>query len=344
MPNNNFVVQPESSSPTKIRSVKYYRYGDPREVIVVEELDLSPVGQEQVLVRMKVAPIDPADLNTIEGTYPILPSLPAVGGGEGVGVITAMGERVTHLQIGQLVKPPSGIGTWREAFVANAHEVIPFPSRLSEEQAAMLWINPPTAFRMLEDFVPLQTGDWLIQNAANSAVGRLVIQLAKIRGIKTLNVVRRQELIPELQALGADKVVTDDMNLSQSIQEITAGKKVFLGLNAVGGENAVNLAKALGSGGTLVTYGGMSRQPFRIPVSLLVFKDLRIRGFWITAWYKKASSNQIHEMLETLAYWMSENKLKIPVAKTYPLHEAKAAILHAMGSDRNGKILFRFDD
>lgn len=323
------------------RAVRIHQHGDPLAVIRVEDIPLPAVGRGQVLVRMTAAPINPADINTLEGKYAILNPLPAVPGIEGAGVITELGEGVTQLRVGQRVKPPAALGSWRAAFVADAVEVLPLPAISTDEQAAMLYVNPPTALRMIEDFVVLRAGDWLIQNAANSAVGRLVIQLARLRGIRTINLVRRAELIDELRALGATAVLTDEAGLPQAVRELTGDHAPRLGLNAVGGDSALQLAKALAPHATLVTYGAMSRQPFRVPASLLIFKDLRLRGFWITEWYKAASSEQTARMIEQLAGWLAAGDLKIPVARTYPLNEAKAAVTHAMQPGRDGKILFR---
>ena len=315
-------------------------YGIPEEVARVEQWELPDIEPNQVLVEMKAAPINPVDINVLEGKYAILPPLPAVLGVEGVGVVAQTGGAVSNLRVGQYVIAPSRRGTWCEAYIADASELIPLPSDIPVEQAAMLVINPPTAWRMLEDFVTLKPGDWLIQNAANSAVGRFVIQIARLRGVKTVNIVRRVELISELRAEGADIVVTDDAPLSKQILELTGGGNVQLGLNAVGGNSAHEIAKSLGDHATLVTYGAMGRQPLQIANGLLIFKDLRFRGFWINAWYKRVDVQAIQEMFAQVFPLVKAGKLKAPVEKTYPLTDARNAVIHASQSRRKGKILF----
>jgi trans-2-enoyl-CoA reductase len=199
----------------------------------------------------------------------------------------------------------------------------------------MLAVNPPTAYRMLTDFVSLQPGDWIIQNAANSAVGRCVIAIAKANGFHTINVVRRDELIPELEALGADIVLTDKTPISRQV----TGKEIKLGLNAVGGESARQLAKTLAPHGTLVTYGAMGREPLRLDNGLLIFRDIRFRGLWISDWYRHATRADITAMFTELRPLIRAGKFCVPVEKVYPLAQVRDALAHAARDQRAGKIL-----
>ena len=318
----------------------HHECGIPEEVAQIEAWDLPTIAPNQVLVEMKASPINPADINVLEGKYPIRSPLPAVVGNEGVGVIAQTGRAVSNLSVGQPVISLNRAGNWCDAYVADASSLIPLPDDIPLEQAAMLSVNPPTAWRMLEAFVNLKPGDWVIQNAANSGVGRSVIQIARLRGLRTVNIVRRNNLIPELEAEGADVVVTDEIPLSKQIRDLTGNADVPLGLNAVGGESAREIAKSLGNHGTLVTYGAMGLQPLQISNSLLIFKDLQFRGFWINAWYRRADTGELHQMFNQLIPLMTSGKLKVPVEKTYPLSDAKDALIHACQNGRKGKILF----
>ena len=320
--------------------VCHHEHGIPEEVARGEAWDLPPIEPNQVLVEMKAAPINPADINVLEGKYPIRSPLPAVVGNEGVGVIAQTGGAVSNLRVGQYVISLDRVGSWCEAYVTDASNLIPLPDDMPLEQAAMLSVNPPTAWRMLEAFVTLKPGDWVIQNAANSGVGRSVIQIARFRGLRTVSVVRRKELIPELQAEGADIVVTDEIPLSKQIRDLTGDADVPLGLNAVGGDSAREIAKSLGDHGTLVTYGAMGLQPLQMSNSLLIFKDLCFRGFWINAWYRRADVREIQEMFDELIPLVAAGKLKAPVEKIYPLTDARDALIHARQDRRKGKILF----
>ncbi len=323
-----------------VRVICHHEYGIPEEVASVETWDIPAIAPNQVLVEMKASPINPADINRLEGKYPIRSPLPAIAGNEGAGVIAQIGSAVSNLRVGQPVISLDRVGNWCEAYVTDAKNLIPLPDGTPLEQAAMLSVNPPTAWRMLEGFVDLKPGDWVIQNAANSGVGRAVIQIARLRGLKTVNIVRRKELIPELEAEGADIVVTDEMPLSKQIRDLTGNADAPLGLNAVGGESASEIAKSLSDHGTLVTYGAMGLQPLQMSNSLLIFKDLRFRGFWINAWYKRADTGEIQEMFDQLIPLVTSGKLEVPVEKTYPLTDAKEALVHACQNGRTGKILF----
>jgi trans-2-enoyl-CoA reductase len=324
-----------------VSAIVYHEHGDPALVARVEQQELPPVKDDEVRIRMLAAPINPADLNVIEGTYPIRPPMPAVPGVEGAGVIEAAGREVTHVNVGDQVLLPHGVGTWREACVCQAHGVIAVPDGIEPEQAAMLKINPATAWRMLHDFTTLKEGDWVIQNAANSGVGRAVIQIAKQLGLRTINLVRRDALVPELEADGADVVLVPGEDIRKQITERTGGAKIALALNAVGGESALHVANALAAHGTHVTYGAMSLQPVRVPNGLLIFKDLRFRGFWVTKWYESASTVEKQEMFKHLFSYAAKGILRTKVEKTYSIHEAKEAILRAQQGSRDGKIVFR---
>lgn len=321
--------------------LRHARHGPPLQVLELGEVPIPTVGRREVRVRMRMAPVHPSDLNRIEGTYGVLRPLPDIGGGEGLGIVEELGEEVSSIKKGQWVQIPRSAGSWREMWVGPASTLMILPEGLSETEAAMLTINPPSAWLMLTRFVDLQAGDWIIQNAANSAVGRLVIQLTRARGIHSINLVRRSELKTELEKLGADVVLTEDVILSKSVSEITGGKPVRLALNAVGGECAVNISKALVYGGTMVTYGAMSRRPFRVGGGALIFKDLRLRGFWASKILESMSPEEIQTMYGDLTTWIRQGKLKTAVDRIYPLSDFKNAIARAIEGKRFGKILFQ---
>jgi trans-2-enoyl-CoA reductase len=291
---------------------------------------------------MSAAPINPADLNSIEGKYPIKAPLPATPGMEGAGIVTEVGSAVRELAIGAQVILPHSFGTWREMAVIDAAKLVAAPNEIEPIQAAMLKVNPITAWRMVRDFAPLMSGDWLIQNAANSGAGQCVIQIARELGYRTVNVVRRPELVDELRSLGGDVVLVDGENLRDEVAAATERAPIRLGLNAVGGENALRVAKCLASDGTMVTYGAMSLQPLSIPNGMLIFKNLRFTGFWVNKWYDSATPAQRAETFAPLFDMAKRGLLRSKVEKTYPLSEARVAIAHASQNKRAGKIVFEF--
>jgi mitochondrial enoyl-[acyl-carrier protein] reductase / trans-2-enoyl-CoA reductase len=326
-----------------ISAAVYETHGNPADVLRIESRPWPTSATGEVIVKMRAAPINPADLNQIEGKYPVRAELPATPGFEGAGIVAEADRDVTNVAAGALVILPHNIGTWRDAVAVKADELVVVPAGIEPVHAAMLKINPMTAWRLLHDYVDLDRGDWLIQNAANSAAGRAVIQIAHELGYKTVNVVRRSELIGELRAEGGDVVLVDSENLRHEVEDAIGGPPIRLGLNAVGGESALRLANCLAPGSTLVTYGAMSLQPLKIPNGLLIFKDLRFRGIWINKWYDNATPAQRMEAFKPLFGMAKRGLLQTKVEKAYPLSEAKTAVAHAARGQRSGKIIFQFE-
>jgi mitochondrial enoyl-[acyl-carrier protein] reductase / trans-2-enoyl-CoA reductase len=325
-----------------INAAVYQRYGNPADVLQVETRPAPAPAADEAVVKMSAAPINPADLNQIEGKYPVRPELPATPGFEGAGVVVELGAGVKSLTTGALVILPHNVGTWRDTAAVKAEELVVVPDGIEPVQAAMLKINPLTAWRLLHDYVDLQKDDWLIQNAANSAAGRDVIQIAHELGYKTVNVVRRAELIDELRAEGGDVVLVDGESLREEVKSTTDGVSIRLGLNSVGGDSALRLANCLAPGGTLVSFGAMSLQPLKIPTGLLIFKDLRFRGIWINKWYDHATPSERMETFRPLFDMAKRGLLKTKIEKAYPLSEVKAAVTHAAQGKRSGKIILEF--
>ena len=320
---------------------RYSSTGNPVEVLELAEEAQSGPGPGEIQIQMLFAPVNPSDINMLEGTYGIKAQLPAVAGNEGCGKVTVVGSDVSGFKAGDLVKPPASRGTWRQSLTCPAAECIRLPETLAPENAAMIYVNPPTAWRMLHDYVTLKPGEWVIQNAANSAVGRSVIQIARALGWRTINLVRREELVQELQQLGGDIVLVEDADSAKKIRELVGKEAPRLALNAVGGDSASLLAKCLADGGHHVTYGAMSKQPLKLSNGFLIFKDITFHGFWMTRWYKKVSPTERDSVFKQLADLFACGKLKIAIEKIYPLTEAKAAVTAALQEKRGGKILLK---
>jgi trans-2-enoyl-CoA reductase len=320
----------------------YETHGNPAEVLRVVDCPWRDPAPNEVVVKMSAAPINPADLNSIEGKYPIKAELPATPGMEGAGIVIEAGSAVRDLAVGTQVILPHSFGTWREVAVIAADKLVAAPKAIEPIQAAMLKVNPITAWRMLHDFMSLQRGEWLIQNAANSGAGQCVIQIARELGYKTVSVVRRAELVDELRSLGGDVVLVNGENIRDEVAAATQRAPIRLAFNAVGGENALRVAKCLTSDGTMVTYGAMSLKPLTIPNGMLIFKNLRFTGFWVNKWYDAATPEQRAETFAPLFEMAKRGLLRSKVEKTYPLSEAKAAISHGSQNKRSGKIVFEF--
>ena len=324
-----------------IRAIIIREFGDPLAVARLETVDLPAPAAGEARVRVRLAPINPADINVLEGKYPKRPQLPGTPGMEGVGIVEELGAGVTDPKPGTTVLLPPGFGTWREAGNALAKDLIPVRDGVPLEQAAMLRINPATAMLLLREFVALSPGDWIVQNAANSAVGRCVTALAREFGWRSINVVRRPELVDDIKRAGAGVVLVDGEELGREITAATGGAPIRLALNSVGGDSAVRLGNALAPGGVVVTFGAMGRQPLRIPNGLLIFQDITWRGFWVTEWYRRAGPAASAALLADICDLVLRGVIKIPVEAVYPLADIAEAIRQAQQSKRAGKILLR---
>ncbi|KAJ2449810.1 mitochondrial 2-enoyl thioester reductase [Coemansia sp. RSA 2336] len=355
--------------------------GDTMEITIpivrVVECNLPDVpGSNQALVRMLAAPVNPSDLNQIEGTYPVKGTFEklatssgemhaAVGGNEGVGEIIRVGDGVRGLQVGDWVVPQRAgqFGTWCTHTMATASSLSAVPAEwragLDPLDVACLKVNPCTAYRLLKDFAALNLGDYVIQNGANSGVGRAVIQLARQWGIRTINVVRERpqldQLRQELSLLGADIVVSDKQlatdDVKQQLKSLDA--PVLLGFNCVGGRATLQMTKFISAGGTLVSYGGMSRQPVTMPTSLLLFKDISACGFWMNRWYNRsfASSqleNEKHQMWREILGLIQQKKFVTQPLVTSSWHgrmdigTAQEAVSRAVTWGAGSKHAFKF--
>lgn len=323
-----------------MRSIRFETFGDPAEVLTIGELPTPEPGPGQLLIRLRARPINPSDLFAIRGSYGILPKLPATPGMEGAGVVEALGAGVSGVQIGQQVVPLAASGTWQEYIVADASTVLPLPPGLSDAQAAMMLVNPTTAWLLLQDELRVEPGQWLLQNAANSAVGRFVIQLSRHYGYRTINVVRRRELRDELLELGADEVICEaDEDVVERVRELTGGKGVRYAIDSVAGASGSQLIQALGAGGTAIVFGAISRQPLTIDPGQILFRGQTVRGWWLVHWFRMAGQEKIGQLFSTLIPLITDGTLRVPVAAEYDLVDVQQAVAAAEGSDRNGKIL-----
>lgn len=311
----------------------------PQDVIETVECELPALGPGQVLVEVLAAPINPSDLLTLTGQYGLLPPLPAVGGNEGVGRVLALAEGVSAPAPGRTVLLPISGGTWSTHLIADARTLLPLPDDADPVQLSMITVNPPTARLLLSEFVDLQPGEWVIQNAANSAVGGYLVRLAALRGLKTVNVVRRESARDDVLALGADVVLVDGDDLGKRVREATGGAKIRLGVDAVGGLATERLAQSLCEGGVLVNYGAMSGEPCAVSPASLVFRDVALRGFWLARWFRAAPPERRVALFGELAGLIGQGKLRARVQATYGIDEIKQAVAAASAGERAGKIV-----
>jgi trans-2-enoyl-CoA reductase len=315
------------------------RYGPPHEVARCAEVpDVGPPGAGEVVFDVLLFPINPADLSLCRGNYRLKPPLPATPGAECVGRVAAVGDGVADLKTGDLVITLQR-ENWTQRRRVKADQLIPLPPGIDLQQAAMLRINPATALLLLTSLVSLNPGEWLIQNVANSSVGRLVIRLARERGIKTMNVVRRASLFGELQALGADACVVDSPALADAVKAQTDGAPIRLGLDAVSGTATGRIASCLAGDSVLCAYGSMSGEDPLIPRSALSAGGVTLVGFTLTRPLSKYPREKVRALYEDLARLVVNGTLYAPVERVYAIEEIKDALVHAQRGERTGKIL-----
>ena len=255
-------------------------------------------------------------------------------GGEGVGRVLAVGAGVANVNVGDRVLAPLSNFTWQERMIIPASGLFALPSGADPQQLSMLAINPPTAALLLSEYVNLKPGEWVVQNSANSSMGRWVIAFAKARGLKTVNIVRRPELVPELQAIGADVVVVDSPDTSKEIKAAIGQAELRLALDAVSGPATGVLVSALSPHGTLVSFAGMSGAPMSISPLEVIFKPLTIRGFWLG--HPESAAKAAPPIAQAARGIIASGQVHIPVAATYALSAIKEAVAHAL---RGGKVL-----
>lgn len=325
-----------------MKKIQLVRYGSPEttcECIDADPLPSPAAGHINVAIRASA--INPADLLIFEDRYPGPDELPAFVGIEGAGEVVAVGDDVSEYQVGDHVLS-LGRANWAEQVSGEVNQFVKIPKELDWASAAQLKANPPSAHLMLENYAALEPGDWIIQNAANSAVGRHIIQGCKARGVHSINVVRREALIPELEALGADLVVVDSENMAEMVRErIGEEANVRLGIDAIAGDAMLRMADTLSMGAPIVNYGFLSGEPCKLTPTHTIVRGLSLHGFWLVGFFQSASRQQVVDMYTHVAQQFLDNELHVPVEAEYKLSNIASALEHANREGRNGKILLR---
>lgn len=323
-----------------MQSVRFTEFGNPSDVLRVEDVPRPEPGANQVLVRLRARSINPSDLLTVRGLYGALPRLPATPGLEGMGEVESFGEAVKGLQPGRRVIPLGVQGTWQEYVLAAPEQLIPVPDSVSDRTAAQFVVNPLTAWIMTVEELALQPGEWLLQTAAGSTLGRVVLQIARRRGFKTINVVRRREQAEELKALGADECVsTEDEDLVERVGEITGKAGLTKAIDAVGGTTGAAVMNALGRGGVMLVYGLLSGRPMPVEGGRVIFNSTTLRGFWLGEWLRSSAPERVQAVTGEMMRAMASNEIVPPVEAEYPLSDVFKAIEHAERPGRRGKVL-----
>jgi NADPH:quinone reductase-like Zn-dependent oxidoreductase len=319
-------------------------YGDPRESVSLDRAPTRRLGGDDILVEMEAAPVNPSDFLLIRGGYGLRPQLPSPVGGEGVGrVIDAGGTAGTPL-VGRrvVILPTYEQGTWADTVATSHRNVVPVGEDADPLQLAMLPINPATAYLLLHRFAQLNAGDWVGLNAANSAVGQLVIALARLQGLKTLNIVRREPAAQIVRDAGGDRVIVARDDLPARITDALDGAELGLVLDGTADATAAGLAGALRFRGSIVTYAYVTAGPRAASAHDLIFKELTHTGFWLYNWLRYAPRAEIERTYRTLSDLVATGALDVPIDATYRLDDYREAFDRELAPGHTGKVLFTF--
>jgi len=324
-----------------MRSAMYHRFGDPAEVLAAADSPVPVPGPGQVRVRMRLAPVHNHDLVTVRGQYGWKPDLPAIGGSEGFGVIDALGDGVEGLAPGQRVTAASVQGTWAEYFLAPARMLVPVPDAIEDALAAQLVAMPLSALMLLES-LDARPGRWIVQNAANGAVGKTLAMLAAARGVHVLSLVRSRTGLAEMAAVGVDNVLsTADEGWRDEARALLGKAGAHAAVDSVGGQASAELAALLGEGGVLVSFGAMSGEPMAIPSGEVIFRQLTVKGFWGSKASREMPGERKRALLGELLERAADGGLRLPVDAVYDLEQVAQAAAASLRPGRGGKVLLR---
>lgn len=324
-----------------MRSATYDHFGKPTEVLSLGDSPVPEPKANEVRVKTVLASIHNHDLLTIRGKYGFKPEMPAIAGSEAVGVVDAVGSNVKDLKVGQRVAAASVQATWAEYFVASEDMVFAIPESLDDEMAAQLIAMPLSALMLLE-FLEVESGQWIIHNAANGAVGKSLAMLAAARGVKTVNVVRSTDAIKELEEIGAENNVnTDDEDWKEQVKAILGEEKISAAVDSVGGENSGDLLSLLGHGGTFAVFGAMSGKPMVLNPTHVIFKQAILKGFWGSKLSQEMSVENKQRLVDELVERAVDGKLQLPVEAIFDLADITKAVDGKLQSGKNGKVLLK---
>jgi NADPH2:quinone reductase len=334
-------IAPESP---RVKAVVFDRPGPPAEVLAVRDVPPPTPGRGEVLVRMLASPINPSDVLYVEGRYGLTPKLPATPGFEGVGVVESTGGGLLGwLRKGKRVAVVNDTrGNWAEYTVTKARQVIPVPDDLPDDQAATFFVNPATAVALTRSVLRVPPGEWLLQTAAGSNLGKMVIRLGRKYGFRTANVVRRREQVEELTKLGADAVLVDgDGPIDEQVKRLTNGAGVRYAIDPVGGKTGSEVIRSLGAGGRCVLYGLLSGEPVTVDPRSMISAAVTVEGFWLGHWAKGQSIPRLLGLFRQVRRMIAEGTLHSDIAATYPLDRVADAVRHATAAGKGGKVLLR---
>ena len=324
-----------------MRSAIHHEFGDPAQVLALDDAPMPEPKAGEVRIRTLLAPIHNHDLLTVRGQYGYKPTLPAIGGSEAVGIVDALGEGVEGVSIGERVASSSGRGTWAEYFTTPARMIVPMPDGIPDETAAQLMAMPLSAL-MLLDSLALPPGAWIVQNAANGAVGKALAMLGEARGLHVVNVVRRDDGIAELAALGIPHAVSSAQpDWMQQVRDLTGPGLAQAAIDSVGGKASGAMLSLVGNGGTLVSFGALTGEAMQLSPADLIFKQAIVKGFWGSKASQAMSTEDKRRLVGELLQRTLAGELRLPVDAIHDLADIAQAAAASLRPARAGKVLLR---
>ena len=328
-----------------MKAIQFAHYGEPAQVLTVQDLPLPEPGKGEVRVRILASPVNPSDLLFVRGHYAgVQPHFPSPVGFEGIGTVDVLGPHVDHPVPGQRVAVINGEtgGNWAEYAVVAAYALLPVPDDLPDEQIASFFINPASAILMLRHILAIPRGEWLLQSAAGSELGRMMIRLAQRDGIRTINVVRRCEAVAELERLGADAViVSTEGPIDEQVRTIVGPQGVKYAIDPVVGETGTQMYQALSDDGRMLVYGSLTGEPIRVgadPRFILAGRRI-LEVFWLGYWLPRLDEAARGQLVQGIVSLLREGILTTSTTQPYSLDEIGAAVTQAETVGRQGKVL-----
>ncbi|QDC10515.1 zinc-binding dehydrogenase [Oceanicola sp. D3] len=324
-----------------MKAITYDTFGEPADVLQTSDVAVPEPKAGEVRIDMTLSPIHNHDLWTARGTYGYKPELPAVGGTEALGTIEAVGEGVDEALLGKRVVAAGVHGAWAEQFIAPAAAVVPLPEEIGDEAGAQLIAMPFSALALLE-YLEVNEGDWVVQTAANGTVGKIFAELAKARGVKTLNLVRRAEAIDELTELGIENVLnTSDEGWVDEARKILGNEGAQAAIDSVGGAIVADIADLLGTDGTLVVFGTATGDPLQLRAGPVISRHLQVKGFWGSRVIGEMDGAEKGRLIGELVSLAAKGQLHLPSGGEFPLDQPVEAVKASLTPGRSGKILLR---
>ena len=327
-----------------MKAIRFAQYGEPAKVLTVQECPLPEPGKGEVRVRILASPVNPSDLLFVRGHYAgVQPQFPSPAGFEGVGMVDALGPQVHRPVPGQRVAVINEKGgNWADYAMVPALFLLPVPDDLPDEQVASFFVNPATAILMLRHVLAIPQGEWLLQSAASGELGRMIIRLAKHDGIRTVNIVRRREVVAELQRLGADAViVSTEGPIDEQVRRIVGQEGVKYAIDPVVGETGTQMYQALGEEGRMLVYGSLTGEPIRVgadPRFILAGHRI-LEVFFFGYWFPRLDETAQRQLVQEIVTLMREGILVTSAARPFSLDEIGTAVTQAEATGRQGKIL-----